>query len=644
MTSDTGSGKTTQIPQFVLYDDLPHLITPTRGIAVVEPRIVACIESARRVAAEMDVELGKEVGYRVGGTKMTSSETIIEFMTDGYLAMEAYLGGDRNILAKRYSTIIIDEAHERSLDTDVLLAILRQLVDDPNNDLKLIIMSATINAASFLNHFPGSTAVHIAGGTPHFIHQKYLEKAASNLPAAIVDTVEHIIACRFSGDILVFLAGEEEISMLTRSLRPLADQLRLVVHQLYGAMTQEAKEAVLTSHTRTPPTHTRVILATNIAETSLTVENVVHVIDSGLERVDIYDPITKCEELRLTAVSKGSADQRKGRVGRTQAGMCWRMYTELSYERMPDHHPVPITRNRLTRVLLGLGNARPDQSIVDIPFLDAPHFDFIRDGYQELWIMGMVDVELRVTPFGEEALKLPCDLELAGMLLEGDRVGVAEEMLCLASVLMLRRPASVLIDGGIDQYFSRYGDLMAYIHAMLHEDRNFRAGRPNSEEARNKENLRKRLQPSEAYPPPSNLRESRINDIRRTIIRGLPYTIARHSFEDTYTDRRTGNQVQLSKRSLVYDHEYMKRKKNQDLDPNFPEYLVYRQMSYIGTRAIISDVLVVTEEALKDAIKDFKPDYRGPNAAGDWNWETRTESVQPGAQPAWFTSEWMPSI
>ncbi|KAL9120257.1 MAG: hypothetical protein Q9187_003192 [Circinaria calcarea] len=603
--------------------------------------MVACIESARRVAAEMDMELGKQVGYRVGGTKMTSSETIIEFVTDGFLAMEAYHGKDRNILAKRYSTIIIDEAHERSLDTDVLLALLRQLIDDPDNDLKLIIMSATINAASFLNHFPGSTAVHVAGGTPHVIQQKYLKKAASNYPSSIGQTIEHIVTGNFGGDILVFLPGEEEISMLTRSLRTVADQLRLVVYQLYDGMTQQDKEAVLTSHTRTPPTYTRVILATNIAETSLTVENVVHVIDSGLEKVDVYDPITKCEELRLTAVSKGSADQRKGRVGRTRAGICWRMYTELSYEMMPDHHPVPITRSRLARVILGLRNARPDLFLRDIPFLDAPPFDFICDGYEELWIMGMVDVKLRVTPFGEEALERPCDLELAGMLVEGDRVGLAEEMLCLASVLMRRRPASVLFDHAIDQYLSTYGDLMAYIHAMLHENQDLRAGRPNSEEARNKENLRRRLQPSQVYPPPSTLRDSRINDICRTIICGLPYRIARHSFEDTYTDRRTGNQVQLSKRSLVYDHAYMNRKRNQDLQPNFPEYLVYRQMTQIGTRAIISGVLVVTEADLRGAIKDFDPNYEPPNAEGDWDWNTRTETVQPGAQPAWYTSEWM---
>ena len=368
----------------------------------------------------MDVELGKQVGYRVGGTKMTSEETVIEFMTDGYLAMEAYLGEDRNILAKKYSTVIIDEAHERSLDTDVLLAVLRQLIDDPNNDLKLIIMSATINAASFLNHFPGSTAVHVAGGTPHVIEQNYLERPVSDYREAIKETVEHIVSSKFGGDILVFLPGEEEISMVSHALRRMAEQLPLVVYQLYGGMTQQAKEAVLVSHRHTPSTQTRVILATNIAETSLTVENVVHVIDPGLEKVDVYDPITKCEELRLTAVSKGSANQRKGRVGRTRAGLCWRLYTQLSYERMPDHHPVPITRSRLPRVILGLRNARPDLLLKQIPFIDAPPIEFIRDAFQELWVLDMVDDSLNVTPFGVEALTLPCDLELAAMLLEGE--------------------------------------------------------------------------------------------------------------------------------------------------------------------------------------------------------------------------------
>ena len=218
---------------------------------------------------------------------------------------------------------------------------------------------------------------------------------------------------------------------------------------------------------------------------------------------------------------------------------------------------------------------------------------------------------------------------------------MAEEILCLASVLMLRRPASVLIDEAIDEYYRGYGDLMVYIHMMLHENRNFRAGRPNSEEARNKENLKKRLDPSQAFPAPATLRSSRMNDIRSAIIRGLSYKIARHSFDDTYIDRRTGSQVQLSKRSLVYDHEYMTSKKKQELKPSFPKILVYRQMSYIGSRAIISDVIVVTEAALQDVIENFDLNHQPPEAPGAWDWSARTERLESGAQPSWQNSVWM---
>ena len=603
VTSSTGSGKTTQIPKFVLLNDLLYLKDSHKRIGVSQPRVVAATESATRVALELDVSLGEHVGYRVGGSRMISDDTVIEFMTDGFLATQAYLVEDRNALAKTYGTIIIDEAHERSLDTDIVLALLRPILENACNDLKLIIMSATLNAKTFLDFFPGSEVVHIAGSTPYPIEVRYLDGSYGEYPTVIQETIVDIFDEGLEGDILVFLPGEDEISTVERAIRGAGGIVpagRVNVHVLFGAMSRVEKAKVLTSHLNGSP-RTRVILATNIAETSLTVENVVHVIDSGLARVDIYNPHTKCDELRLAVISKGSANQRKGRVGRTRAGYCWRVYTEKTFEEMPDHLPVPMTRSRLSRRVLGLRNALPDQRVEAFRFLDPPSEDLLYDAYQDLWFLQLVDGDTKITDLGRAALKLGCDLEIAVMMIAAKQFGAAEEGISLAAMLSVRRPDKIPkkeVAFGQNNY-SHDGDLMVYVHAMHHPLEELRSGKSNSEEGRKREDLSKRLQRLDLGPdrqlPPDEMRDA----LRKAVLAAFPHKIAVNVVGETYRDLRTEERVALSKFSVV---SAVARRCN---PPSFPEFLIYTRMIQLPNFKCIGEVLVVSKELLQEMIPDF---------------------------------------
>ena len=560
ITSGTGSGKTTQIPKYLLFDRAPRLRGSAAKIACTQPRVVAAVESAKRVAEELDVVLGQEVGYKVGQMQKVSTQTVIQYMTDAMLLAEIY--GDKKAL-DRYRAIIIDEAHERNAVSDVLLSILKQQLH-VMPDFKLIIMSATLNAGTFVEWFPGAAQVNVEG-SPYAVTVRHTKLAVSDYPDAVEQTVVDIVSGNNDGDILVFLPGEDDVNTLRARMERLQQHpmpnLHLDLYTLHGGLAQWEKDRVLAS--KAQPGNRRVILATNIAETSLTVGGIRHVIDSGMSKVVVYDQKLKCHELRLTTISKASAVQRKGRVGRTSAGTCWRLYTEAHYDSLPDQMPPPITRTKLPRVILGLRKHAPLENIYLRDFLSSPPTQLIDDALDELLTMRCLDQDMKVTDLGRDALKMGCEVDLAVMMVTAVELGVEDEMCKLAAVLSLQRP-DLIFTNSVEHAWSgsasQNGDLQVYITAMqlaTHEEqpvvdnqrcRQLGLNRWAVQQAHDKYTDFRRRLPQRASDPG---RGDRQDLIQTAVFSGFCLQLARHSDGDNYLHVRTGApSPRQSKRTL----------------------------------------------------------------------------------------------
>ena len=327
---ETGSGKTTQIPQFVLYDEMPHLTG--KQVACTQPRRVAAMSVAARVADEMDVELGEEVGYNIRFENNSGPKTILKYMTDGMLLREAMEDHDLT----RYSCIILDEAHERTLATDILMGLLKQ-VSVRRPDLKIIIMSATLDAEKFQNYFNNAPLLAVPGRT-HPVEIYYTPEFQRDYLDAAIRTVLQIHATEGEGDILLFLTGEEEIEDACRKISLEGDELvreqncgPLKVYPLYGSLPPHQQQKIFEPAPTNPNPNGRpgrkVIISTNIAETSLTIDGIVYVVDPGFSKQKVYNPRVRVESLLVSPISKASAQQRAGRAGRTRPGKCFRLYT-----------------------------------------------------------------------------------------------------------------------------------------------------------------------------------------------------------------------------------------------------------------------------------------------------------------------------
>ncbi|WJX26085.1 RNA helicase [Trifolium repens] len=339
LVGETGSGKTTQIPQFVL--EAVDLETPPpdhKGkkmmIACTQPRRVAAMSVSRRVAEEMDVTIGEEVGYSIRFEDCSSARTVLKYLTDGMLLREAMT----DPLLERYKVIILDEAHERTLATDVLFGLLKEVLKN-RPDLKLVVMSATLEAQKFQGYFFGAPLIKVPGRL-HPVEIFYTQEPERDYFEAVIRTVVHIHMCQPAGDILVFLTGEEEIEdaccKISKEVANLGDQVGPVkAVPLYStlppAMQQKIFEPAPPPVKEGAPPGRKIVVSTNIAETSLTIDGIVYVIDPGFAKQKIYNPRVRVESLLVSPISKASAHQRSGRAGRTQPGKCFRLYTETSF-------------------------------------------------------------------------------------------------------------------------------------------------------------------------------------------------------------------------------------------------------------------------------------------------------------------------
>lgn len=466
LQGETGSGKTTQVPQF--------LSTISSKVACTQPRRVAAISVAKRVAEEMDVKLGDQVGYSVRFDECCTDDTILKYLTDGMLLREAM----KNPTLSNYSIIILDEAHERTLATDILFGLLKETLKT-RPDLKLIVMSATLNAEKFQQFFEGAPLLSVPGRL-HPVEILYTQVAEEDYVAAAVRTVTQIHAFEDPGDILVFLTGEEEIETACRNIRKEVNKYgesvgTLNVIPIYStlppAMQQKIFEPAPVANTKNIPGR-KCIVATNIAETSLTIDGIVYVVDSGLSKQKIYNPRMRVESLAVAPISKASAKQRAGRAGRTRPGKCYRLYTEETYrtELEETAHP-EILRSNITSVVLTL-RVMGIQNLVNFDFMDPPTPETMMRAFEVLNFLGALDDEGELTELGRQISEFPLDPEISKILITSASYSCSEEILTLSAVLSVQNPflrpkdAGEAADKAKAQFSSQDGDHLTLINVF----------------------------------------------------------------------------------------------------------------------------------------------------------------------------------
>ena len=466
VAGETGSGKTTQLPKICLELGRGQGRGERGGgiIGHTQPRRIAARSVAERIASELGTELGDVVGYQVRFTDKTSRASRIKLMTDGILLAE--LQRDRDL--RKYDTIIIDEAHERSLNIDFLLGYLKRLLPR-RPDLKLIITSATIDPARFAEHFADrrgrpAPIIEVSGRTyPVDIRYRPLverpeedeegETIVRDQTEAIVDAVAEL-AAEGPGDILVFLPGEREIRDTAEVLAGARERDEIV--PLYSRLSAAEQHRVFASHTGR-----RIVLATNVAETSLTVPGIRYVVDSGVARISRYSARTKVQRLPIEAISQASAQQRSGRCGRVEAGIAIRLYSEEDFESRPLFTDPEILRTNLASVILQMTSLRLGE-IARFPFVEPPDKRTITDGVQLLGGARVRDLdgEGRLTKVGQRLARLPIDPRLGRMILEAERLGVLRDVLVIAAVLSLQDPRERPVEQRqqADQQHARFTD------------------------------------------------------------------------------------------------------------------------------------------------------------------------------------------
>lgn len=444
VAGETGSGKTTQLPKLCLAAGFG-----ARGlIGHTQPRRIAARSVANRIAEELGTTLGDQVGFQVRFAEQVSERSCIKVMTDGILLAE--LAQDRYL--SRYEVLIVDEAHERSLNIDFLLGYLRQLLPK-RPDLKLIITSATIDVERFSRHFDNAPVILVEGRTyPVETWCRPLSEQAvtseedegfeaieEGIPRGVLAAVEECIAAerkdgkRLPGDFLVFAATEREIREIAEVLRKYGPPHTEVL-PLYARLSLSEQQKIFQPHGGR-----RIVIATNVAETSLTVPNIHYVIDPGFARLSRYSWRSKVQRLPVEAVSQASANQRQGRCGRIAPGICVRLYSEADFLARPEFTDAEILRTNLAAVILQMAALRLG-AVEAFPFLDAPDSRLVNDGYRLLEELGAVDKERQLSRVGQQVAAFPLDPRLARMLIAGARHGALSEVLIIVSALSVQDP------------------------------------------------------------------------------------------------------------------------------------------------------------------------------------------------------------
>lgn len=457
VVGETGSGKTTQIPQFLLG---AGFCSNGQQIAVTQPRRIAATSVAARVAEELGTPLGQKVGYSIRFEDVTSANTQIKFLTDGLLLREMLV----DPLLKRYSVVMVDEAHERSLSSDILLSLLKKVLRK-RDDLRVVVSSATLEAERFLSFFSPDDGETVHGktkedfgriisisGRTHPVEIQYLQTPTSNYVESAVSSVLSIHASESPGDILLFLTGREEIddaidllSDRITDLSPNQDTLTLL--PLYAGLPTEDQALIFQP---APPSTRKVIISTNIAEASVTIDHIAFVIDCGYVKLRTYNASIGIETLNVVPVSRASATQRAGRAGRTRPGKCFRLYTEDAFTNLEESTFPEIQRSNLAPVILQMLNLGIT-NVVRFDYLSAPPSSLITRALDILHSLGALSPTGHLTkPLGTRMAELPLEPMLARALLSAAQpeFSCVNEMLSIAAMLTLQGNAFVSHDGG----------------------------------------------------------------------------------------------------------------------------------------------------------------------------------------------------
>ncbi|KAJ3761856.1 P-loop containing nucleoside triphosphate hydrolase protein [Lentinula raphanica] len=449
VVGQTGSGKTTQLPQYLME---AGWASENNVIACTQPRRVAATSVAGRVATEVGSLLGDEVGYTIRFEDVSDKQrTRILYMTDGMLFRETLV----DPLLSRYSVIMLDEAHERSLYTDLLLGVLKK-IRRKRPSLRLIVSSATLDAASFLDYFSDTTSPNDAiivslEGRMFPVEVAYLQQPVPDYVSAAANTAFEINSKHGPGDILIFLTGREEIDRCLEELSELAPKQvtcsmikiisdnssrtprsapRLVLLPLHAGLTTEEQLAVFEPAEKGTR---KVIVSTNIAEASVTIEGIKFVVDSGFVKIRVYNPTTGLASLSTVPTSVASAIQRSGRAGRTSPGICYRLFTQETFERLPYSTPPEITRTDMTTPLLQLKSLGID-NIMKFEWVSAPPAESVLRALESLFAAGMIGEDGRLTPVGQKVAECPVDVGIARMLFSSKDFQCGEEILTIAAM------------------------------------------------------------------------------------------------------------------------------------------------------------------------------------------------------------------
>jgi pre-mRNA-splicing factor ATP-dependent RNA helicase DHX15/PRP43 len=477
---ETGSGKTTQIPQFLV--EAGYAEKGTSVVACTQPRRVAATSIATRVADEMDVALGSEVGYTIRFEDVSDyNQTVLKFLTDGMLLREAM----SDPLLSHYSVIVLDEAHERTLATDVIMGLLMAVLpkrtkDSKYGELKVVVMSATLDAEKFQEYFGNAPLMKVPGRT-FPVEIFYAAQPERNYVEAAVRTTLQIHQCEGPGDILVFLTGQAEIEQACEEIRASAaensgkDTPELVVYPLYSSLTPVQQRKIFD---RAPGPKVegglpgrKVVISTNIAETSLTIDGIVYVVDPGFSKQKVYNPRIRVESLLVSPISRASARQRSGRAGRTRPGKCFRLYTEQSFHEDLQETTYPeILRSKMSNVVLTLKKLGIDD-LVHFDFMDPPAPETLMRALELLNYLGALDDEGELTELGYQMSDLPIDPQLAKMIIASPDYGCSEEIMSIVAcmsvpqVFMRPRETAKAADEAKAQFAHADGDHLTLLNA-----------------------------------------------------------------------------------------------------------------------------------------------------------------------------------
>ena len=564
LVGETGSGKTTQIPQFL------HEVGYTKlgKIGVTQPRRVAAMSVATRVSFEMGTKLGHEVGYSIRFEDCTSDKTIIKYMTDGMLLREFLNEPD----LQSYSCLMIDEAHERTLHTDVLFGLVKDLARS-RPDLKLIISSATMDAEKFSEYFDKAKIIKIPGR--RYQVDIYYTKApeADYIEAAVIAALQiHITQPK--GDILVFLTGQEEIEsardMILARTKGLGKSIgEIIILPIYSTLPSDMQGKIFEP---TPPGARKIILATNIAETSLTIDNIVYVIDCGLSKQTCFNPRTGLESLIVTPISQASANQRAGRAGRVAPGKCFRLYTLWSYQHELDENTIPeIQRSNLGAVTLMLKCLGIDNLVV-FDFMDPPPHETLMRALEQLYALGALNDKGELTKLGRRMAEFPMDPLMSKTIIGSETYKCVDQVVTICSMLsvgntIFYRPKdrAVHADNAKLNFTKSGGDHLALLNVYNQwKDTNYsetwcfdnfvqvRSMRRARDVKEQLAKICERVNIDFKDPGLSLYEDEYGTNIRKSIVHGYFYNAAKHTKNGLYRTAKNAHTVLIHPSSFVF--------------------------------------------------------------------------------------------